>query len=91
MRVKTISYRVVWDDDGERREDYVKCDETKHADGERQFLRNGRVEFAVAADKLISYRRRRLQYHSPASVSEWIEVAKMHYRQWRGRDPLPST
>jgi hypothetical protein len=89
MRIKNMTYRVVWDDDGDRREETFRCDETKATSGERQFLRDGRVTFSIGTDNLISCRLKETRFHSPRSLSEFIEVLKLRYRYNHGSTLLP--
>ncbi|WP_248911061.1 hypothetical protein [Halocatena marina] len=88
MRIKYITYQVVWKDNGERREKQIKCDETKHVDGKRQFIKDGEVKLAISTDALISYKLENIQCKTINSLSELIETAKLHYR-YNYRHKLP--
>jgi hypothetical protein len=81
MEVKDLTYRVVWQDDNERREDEVMCDETRCVGGERQFLMNDQVRLAISQEALISYHWKRTTYTGPQSITEFIETLWRGYRQ----------
>lgn len=83
MEVKDMTYRVIWQDGDERREETVLCDETRHVEGERQFLSDGQIRLAIGHRALISYHWKRTTYKAPRSIGEFIETLRWRYRHSR--------